>query len=118
MAQYKVLDPEQEIPCPYNRCEMIRAKRMPYHLIKCRRASTGRLIYNSEKKYGFFLKYFLNQGFVCSFSFGIHKNRWGICSKTKKLLGISGEVIKVLPSILIHIIVECYVFWNQLLVIF
>ncbi|XP_065940001.1 uncharacterized protein [Magallana gigas] len=37
MAQYKVLDPEQEIPCPYNRCEMIRAKRMPYHLIKCRR---------------------------------------------------------------------------------
>uniref|UniRef100_K1S3X9 Gametocyte-specific factor 1 n=1 Tax=Magallana gigas TaxID=29159 RepID=K1S3X9_MAGGI len=38
MAQYKVLDPEQEIPCPYNRCEMIRAKRMPYHLIKCRRA--------------------------------------------------------------------------------
>lgn len=39
MAQYKVLDPEQEIPCPYNRCEMIRAKRMPYHLIKCRRAS-------------------------------------------------------------------------------
>ncbi|XP_022345177.2 uncharacterized protein LOC111137785 [Crassostrea virginica] len=37
MAQYKVLDPEQEIPCPYNKCEMIRAKRMPYHLMKCRR---------------------------------------------------------------------------------
>ncbi|XP_055998476.1 uncharacterized protein LOC125683192 isoform X2 [Ostrea edulis] len=37
MAQYKVYDPEEKIPCPYNKCEMIRAKRMPYHLIKCRR---------------------------------------------------------------------------------
>ncbi|XP_062578274.1 protein D7-like [Saccostrea cucullata] len=37
MAQYRVYDPEQEIPCPYNKCEMIRAKRMPYHLIRCRR---------------------------------------------------------------------------------
>lgn len=66
MAQYKVLDPEQEIPCPYNRCEMIRAKRMPYHLIKCRRAS--RLIYNSEKKYVLFL-IILFKSRICVFIF-------------------------------------------------
>ena len=29
-------DPEELIECPYNKSHMIRAKRMPYHLMKCR----------------------------------------------------------------------------------
>ena len=34
---YKVPDPDDEIECPYDPTHMIRAKRFPYHLIKCRK---------------------------------------------------------------------------------
>lgn len=42
MAQYKIPDPEELIPCPYDKVHMIRAKRMQYHLMKCRRNYAGR----------------------------------------------------------------------------
>ncbi|XP_041360971.1 uncharacterized protein LOC121377142 isoform X2 [Gigantopelta aegis] len=36
-------DPEELIECPYDTSHMIRAKRMPYHLMKCRQNSTKEL---------------------------------------------------------------------------
>ncbi|XP_061166854.1 uncharacterized protein LOC133175761 [Saccostrea echinata] len=41
MAQYKIPDPEEMIPCPYDKVHMIRAKRMQYHLMKCRKNYAG-----------------------------------------------------------------------------
>lgn len=41
MAQYKIPDPEEMIPCPYDKVHMIRAKRMQYHLMKCRKNYVG-----------------------------------------------------------------------------
>jgi len=41
MAQYKIPDPEEMIPCPYDKVHMIRAKRMQYHLMKCRKNYIG-----------------------------------------------------------------------------
>jgi hypothetical protein len=37
MSQYETLDPEKEVPCPYDNTHMIRVKRMPYHIRKCRK---------------------------------------------------------------------------------
>ncbi|XP_055998472.1 uncharacterized protein LOC125683191 isoform X2 [Ostrea edulis] len=42
MAQYKIPDPEELTPCPYDKVHMIRAKRMQYHLMKCRKNYAGR----------------------------------------------------------------------------
>lgn len=58
MAQYKIPDPEEMVPCPYDKVHMIRAKRMQYHLMKCRKVS---IIYTSSEfsSYEFILKYFL-----------------------------------------------------------
>lgn len=39
MAYYKIPDPEQLIPCPYDKVHMIAAKRMQYHLMKCRKVN-------------------------------------------------------------------------------
>jgi len=39
MAYYKIPDPEQLIQCPYDRTHMRAAKRMQYHLIKCRKVN-------------------------------------------------------------------------------
>ncbi|XP_069106338.1 uncharacterized protein [Argopecten irradians] len=41
MAQYKVYDPEEMVECPYDKVHMIAAKRMQYHLMKCRRNHPG-----------------------------------------------------------------------------
>ncbi|XP_033726596.1 uncharacterized protein LOC117316189 [Pecten maximus] len=41
MAQYKVCDPEEMVECPYDKVHMIAAKRMQYHLMKCRRNHPG-----------------------------------------------------------------------------
>ncbi|XP_060068141.1 uncharacterized protein LOC132548303 [Ylistrum balloti] len=41
MAQYKVYDPEEMIECPYDKVHMIAAKRMQYHMMKCRRNHPG-----------------------------------------------------------------------------
>lgn len=45
MAQYKIPDPEEMVPCPYDKVHMIRAKRMQYHLMKCRKVSIIQLIF-------------------------------------------------------------------------
>ncbi|CAG2256898.1 unnamed protein product [Mytilus edulis] len=42
MAYYHIPDPEQLIECPYDKVHMVAAKRMQYHLMKCRRNFTGR----------------------------------------------------------------------------
>ncbi|XP_052086384.1 uncharacterized protein LOC127723684 [Mytilus californianus] len=42
MAYYQIPDPEQLIECPYDKVHMVAAKRMQYHLMKCRRNFTGR----------------------------------------------------------------------------
>ncbi|KAK3086609.1 hypothetical protein FSP39_021001 [Pinctada imbricata] len=42
MAQYNIPDPEDLIPCPYDKVHMVRAKRMQYHLMKCRKNYVGR----------------------------------------------------------------------------
>ncbi|CAC5366822.1 unnamed protein product [Mytilus coruscus] len=42
MAYYNIPDPEQLIECPYDKVHMVAAKRMQYHLMKCRRNFTGR----------------------------------------------------------------------------
>ncbi|KAK3598115.1 hypothetical protein CHS0354_026569 [Potamilus streckersoni] len=41
MAQYRVPDAEEYMECPYDRTHMIRVKRFPYHLMKCRYNYTG-----------------------------------------------------------------------------
>lgn len=41
MAQYKIDDPEQLKECPYDKVHMVAAKRMQYHLMKCRRNHPG-----------------------------------------------------------------------------
>ncbi|XP_021371503.1 uncharacterized protein LOC110462051 [Mizuhopecten yessoensis] len=41
MAQYKIYDPEEMIECPYDKVHMIAAKRMQYHMMKCRRNHPG-----------------------------------------------------------------------------
>lgn len=41
MAQYKIPDPEEMVLCPYNKVHMIRAKRLQYHLMKCRKNYIG-----------------------------------------------------------------------------
>ncbi|KAL3892442.1 hypothetical protein ACJMK2_004648 [Sinanodonta woodiana] len=41
MAQYRVPDAEEYMECPYERTHMIRVKRFPYHLMKCRYNYTG-----------------------------------------------------------------------------
>ncbi|KAK6182710.1 hypothetical protein SNE40_010332 [Patella caerulea] len=37
MADYKILDPEDTVECPYDKSHMVRVKRMQYHLLKCRK---------------------------------------------------------------------------------
>ena len=37
--EYCIPDPEDLLACPYENAHMIRAKRMQYHLIKCRAVS-------------------------------------------------------------------------------
>ncbi|CAH1774671.1 unnamed protein product [Owenia fusiformis] len=34
-------DPEELVPCPYQNSHMVRQKRFPYHLMKCRKQYTG-----------------------------------------------------------------------------
>ena len=42
MAQYQVNDPEDYLECPYDKTHMVRAKRFPYHLMKCRKVRSKR----------------------------------------------------------------------------
>ncbi|XP_050404485.2 uncharacterized protein LOC126820502 [Patella vulgata] len=37
MADYKILDPEDTVECPYDKSHMVRVRRMQYHLLKCRK---------------------------------------------------------------------------------
>ncbi|KAL5012892.1 hypothetical protein ScPMuIL_011443 [Solemya velum] len=39
---YKIPDPEDLIPCPYEKAHMVRAKRFQYHLMKCRKNYVGK----------------------------------------------------------------------------
>ncbi|XP_041362163.1 uncharacterized protein LOC121378127 isoform X2 [Gigantopelta aegis] len=42
MSEYSVIsDPEALIECPYDKVHMIRAKRFPYHLLKCKKNYVG-----------------------------------------------------------------------------
>ncbi|XP_064652946.1 uncharacterized protein LOC135503332 isoform X2 [Lineus longissimus] len=41
MPNYRTIDPEDEVECPYDKSHMIRAKRFPYHLMKCRKNYVG-----------------------------------------------------------------------------
>ena len=34
-------DPDELIPCPFEPIHMLQRKRMPYHIIKCRKVKTG-----------------------------------------------------------------------------
>lgn len=40
-------DPEDLLLCPYNDTHMIRAKRMPYHLMKCRNVCIVFFVYDT-----------------------------------------------------------------------
>ena len=42
MSQYTTRGPEDLVQCPYDRVHMVRAKRFPYHLMKCRKNYAGR----------------------------------------------------------------------------
>ncbi|XP_074656673.1 uncharacterized protein LOC141909891 [Tubulanus polymorphus] len=41
MALHRIKDPDDLIECPYDSVHMVRAKRFPYHLMKCRRNYAG-----------------------------------------------------------------------------
>ena len=39
--EYTINDPDDLLECPYESAHMIRAKRMQYHLMKCRKVGIG-----------------------------------------------------------------------------
>ena len=36
-------DPDELIPCPYDKVHMVQRKKMPYHMMKCRKVKRNRL---------------------------------------------------------------------------